>query len=503
MSSMVWTKMRYKIVGFLLIVGLSIAGPVEALEFNVWRQAGGVPDFSDPRQGCDFLMGFFSPSLATYYAPQFNKFEGGSFQCGIQYPDGAVRWVGNFLPIVLDCLNGSSLGGFNASCAFNVQKGSPQEEGLCSNKSSSVGNPINAANGNKYQVEIDLSLGYLNPIVISRTYNSMDGVWRHNFSSSLYFGVDAVVVVHADGREAIFQLERRGYRSNTDLGVLTKMTNGWSYQSPAGQMLSFSTQGQLLRIDNSNGSFYRLSYRDLGADRAIEIDNGFGQSVQLTEAPMHQLRKVISKAITIEYEYSSMQLSKRTTTMGSLISTREYLYEDGRSARLLTGITDERGVRFTTWAYDGQYRAVSSQHTGGVGLTMITYNSDDSTTVINELGKKNIFRYQQISGVKRIVAIEGKPTPDCPASNSTYTYNDRGLVLTKTDAKGLVTIYDYNDRGLEVSRTEASGTSLARTTTTEWDPDRFLPIKVIEPNRITVYSYDNQGRELTRQSTSR
>ncbi|GFZ62852.1 hypothetical protein PSE10C_51950 [Pseudomonas amygdali pv. eriobotryae] len=37
----------------------------------------------------------------------------------------------------------------------------------------------------------------------------------------------------------------------------------------------------------------------------------------------------------------------------------------------------------------------------------------------------------------------------------------------------------------------------------QWDPDRFLPIKVIEPNRITVYSYDNQGRELTRQSTSR
>ncbi|RMR76542.1 YD repeat protein, partial [Pseudomonas savastanoi pv. fraxini] len=43
----------------------------------------------------------------------------------------------------------------------------------------------------------------------------------------------------------------------------------------------------------------------------------------------------------------------------------------------------------------------------------------------------------------------------------------------------------------------------ARTTTTEWDPDRFLPIRVIEPNRVTVYSYDNQGRELTRQSTSR
>ncbi|UQW76398.1 sugar-binding protein [Pseudomonas avellanae] len=84
--------------------------------------------------------------------------------------------------------------------------------------------------------------------------------------------------------------------------------------------------------------------------------------------------------------------------------------------------------------------------------------------------------------MKRLVEVKGEPTPDCPASNSTYTYNDRGLVLTKTDA---------------------SGTTLARTTTTEWDPDRFLPIRVVEPNRVIVYSYNNQGRELTRQSTSR
>ncbi|WP_239987681.1 hypothetical protein [Pseudomonas syringae] len=44
--------------------------------------------------------------------------------------------------------------------------------------------------------------------------------------------------------------------------------------------------------------------------------------------------------------------------------------------------------------------------------------------------------------------------------------------------KGPVTTYDYNERDLEISRTEASGTTLARTTTTEWGPDRFLPIRV-------------------------
>ncbi|EPM94375.1 YD repeat-containing protein [Pseudomonas syringae pv. actinidiae ICMP 18804] len=170
---------------------------------------------------------------------------------------------------------------------------------------------------------------------------------------------------------------------------------------------------------------------------------------------------------------------------------------------MLTGITDERGIRFATWSYDDSGRAISSQHSGGAGLTQIAYNADGSSSVTNELGKTTVYRYQQIEGVKRIIAVEGEPTPNCPASNSFYTYNDRGLVLTKTDAKGLVTTYAYNDRGLEISRTEASGTTLARTTTTEWDPDRFLPTKVVEPNRVTVYSYDNQGRELSRQSTSR
>uniref|UniRef100_UPI003C6E3637 RHS repeat domain-containing protein n=1 Tax=Pseudomonas viridiflava TaxID=33069 RepID=UPI003C6E3637 len=108
-----------------------------------------------------------------------------------------------------------------------------------------------------------------------------------------------------------------------------------------------------------------------------------------------------------------------------------------------------------------------------------------------------------IGGVKRIISIEGEPSPNCSVSNSRFTYNERGQVLTKTDARGLITTYDYNGRGLETSRTEASGTTLARTVTTEWDPERFLPIRVTEPDRITTYSYDVQGRELSRQTTSR
>jgi len=121
--------------------------------------------------------------------------------------------------------------------------------------------------------------------------------------------------------------------------------------------------------------------------------------------------------------------------------------------------------------------------------------------VTGALGKKTTYHYQTVLGVKHITAIEGIPSANCPNSNSTFTYDNNGNVLTKTDALGQVTTYTYNDRNLEASRTEASGTPLARTTTTEWDPSRFLKTKVVEPTRTTVYTYDAQGRPLSQQTT--
>ena len=118
--------------------------------------------------------------------------------------------------------------------------------------------------------------------------------------------------------------------------------------------------------------------------------------------------------------------------------------------------------------------------------------------MLNELGKVANYSFQNIKGVRRITAIDGEPSPNCPSSNSTFTYDDRGLLKTKTDNKGIVTIYDYNDRGLEVSRTDASNTPQARTVTTEWHPSLYLPLAVTESDRITRYQYDDQGRQFSR-----
>lgn len=169
----------------------------------------------------------------------------------------------------------------------------------------------------------------------------------------------------------------------------------------------------------------------------------------------------------------------------------------------IVGIDEICGVRPATCADDNQGCALSSKHAGGAEKVTVAYNADGSSTVTNALGKRTTYRFQTIQGIRRITAIEGEPSANCPNSNSTFTYDDRGLVKTRTDNKGHVTTFDYNDRGLEVSRTEAYGTPQARTVITEWHPTLFLPLTVTEPDRVTTYRYDDQGRQLSQSVSQR
>ncbi|MGC3783898.1 RHS repeat domain-containing protein, partial [Pseudomonas aeruginosa] len=77
-----------------------------------------------------------------------------------------------------------------------------------------------------------------------------------------------------------------------------------------------------------------------------------------------------------------------------------------------------------------------------------------------------------------------------PSSNTTFTYDERGLITSKRDNKGNMTTYQYNARGLETSRTEGAGTAQARTITTDWHATLFLPVQVSEAGRITRNQYD-------------
>jgi len=397
------------------------------------------------------------------------------------------------------CPVGTTYNPTNGECTNDEQKGPP---GSC--PTGFVNNPINTANGNKYQAEVDYPNSGASTLSFTRTYNSLDGLWRHNHSTYLRIAgspVFKVSLVMSHGRESFFTVSGTTVTASpTELGVLVKTAEGWLYTAENNERFTFDTAGRLVQWANTTGASHQLTY----ANGTVTVTDNLGHSLSFSEDAQHQPLSLSVDGLQITYTYNTNQrLTQLTRSRNGQSEQRQFHYEDPRNTALLTGITDERGVRFATWSYDEKGRAISSEHAGGVERGTVMYNADGSSTVTNELGKSTVYRFVSIGGIKRVSAVEGEASANCPNSNSTFTYDERGLLKTKTDNKGHLTTYNYNARGLEESRTEASGTPQARTITTEWHPTLNLPVTVTEPSRITTHSYDAQGRKLSQTVTNR
>lgn len=363
-----------------------------------------------------------------------------------------------------------------------------------------AGKFMNIVNGNKYQENIDYTSGGLS---FSRAYNSLDGIWRHGFSSNLRLSNPGYIsVVRSDGREIYYSLTNGVATALRPIGEsLTNVNDQWVYNSSDGDIYTYNAKGVLVEWLKADGVKYTLTRSGTGND--VTVTNNRNESLSFTEDYQRQPLTLTAPGVSITYEYTNTRLTAVVTNRQGTSTRQTFSYEDTRNPALLTGITDANGVRFATWGYDDQGRAIFSEHANGAERVNLAYNTDGSTSVANEYGKKATYRFQTFQGLRRVTSIEGEPTPNCPYSNSTFTYDDRGLLKTRTDNKGNLTTYDYDARALEISRTEASGTPEARTIITEWHPTLFLKTKVTEPSRITTYQYDAQGRPLGQTVTPR
>ncbi len=397
-------------------------------------------------------------------------------------------------PIELMCPEVPDLGNPDTPAACSAQSNtSPGAPGFLQ------GDPVNISNGNSYQVELDYLGLPGSQLQFARYYNSQIASWSHTYSAHLKLSPSKALLVKADGSESMFTRSGQTVTASPlELGYLEETATGWLYHSPHNERLLFNPAGQLKRIDHSNGTYETLTY---SPDQTLITDN-LGRSITLTLNTAKRITSLTANALQVTYAYNtSGRVTGMTRTQNGQSLTRIYHYENTREGGWLTGITDERGVRYVTWAYDTRGRVISNELNGGVEKYLFTYNSNGKTTVTNPLGKKATYTFQSVSGAKRITTLEGEASANCPNSNSTFTYDNRGQIKTRTDNKGHITTYDYNDRGLEISRTEASGTPQARTVTTEWHPTLYLPITVTEPDRIVSIEYDSQGNQLSKTIT--
>ena len=295
---------------------------------------------------------------------------------------------------------------------------------------------------------------------------------------------------------------------------LAVISGGFTLTDDNDNVETYNSAGVLQSITSRAGVVQTIAYDTNGL--FLSATDSFGNSVTVTRNAVRSISEVtLSGGGTVQYTYDGLFRLASVTNLDS--TTRSYTYGNSTFANALTALTDESATQFSTWGYDSEERATSTQEYGGAGATTITYNSGGTVTWVDALGASRTFTDTRIGDVNQVTAISGSQCPSCREMAAT-SYDSAGWVASRTDYDGNLTCYE-NDatRGLELVRVEgfapsstcpstlssytpASGT-VERKISTTWSSSFRLPTQITEANRTTSFTYDSSGNQLTKTVT--
>ena len=383
----------------------------------------------------------------------------------------------------------------------NPEQSNPYQGQSCAyvpgNPSPTTGNPINFDLGYKIQTERDYSGGRLSFTRLYRsdstwTDNTVGARWRHNYARTLTVTGSVAEIIDGSGTEQSYTLVGSDWVADNPENTAKFETlggGGYAYMLADNTREVYDSGKKLVRIEYLGGGAVELAYDGGGLLETVTDENG--RELEFTYAS-GKVATVTTPEGVFSYSYDGN--GNLTEVENPASGTREYHYEDTNFIHALTGITDETAVRYATYAYDAQGRAVLSKHAGDVDSYSVVYNADGSVTTTNPLGKDTTYHFLKINGVRRIVQVDGHASTNCVAANRYYNYYENGWLMSKTDWEGNTTQYVRNGRGLVTKMTEAFGTAQARVTTTTYEANLDLPDIVTLGKRETNYDYDAYGR---------
>ncbi|WP_167858444.1 RHS repeat-associated core domain-containing protein [Methylobacterium nonmethylotrophicum] len=419
-----------------------------------------------------------------------------------------------------------------------------------------VGNPIDPVSGAKTEYYLDFSADSSDGMKLERFYNSdfasqsdtlqraqLGYGWRTNFDVLARLGYDGggwfsapvlarFYVVFTNGIQVVFKKQSDGswvsayyngssqsWTNYTEKTQYNLVNVGQNYElSIDGQNTwVFNSDAKLTQIRYSSGYVQNLTYD--GNGKLSQASDNRGVSLTFHVSVFGHLQSVDTPAGTISYSYANKidpqfkqaYLSTDTaapntryyepvlqtvTFPGSPATTLTYHYEDTVNRFALTGITDQRGIRYATFSYDSNGRAIQTKHIGEIDKYTLTYNvTNGQNTVTNPLGKVTRYNFSKTAqGRIQLSGIQGDLSQNCPASARAYSYDTGGAVASETDEEGRVTAYIRDARGRPISITRGSGTPQATTTTITWHATLNLPAQVVEPGLTTDFTYSATGQ---------
>lgn len=376
-----------------------------------------------------------------------------------------------------------------------------------------VGNPLNAAIGNKVEAARDYAGHGPFPVVFLRTYNSLPAKvagavnslgrnWRHNFDMNIVVQGSDVYAFRGDGAAIKFSLVNGAYQSSDDRVVtLTQLTASptpaaWTLRTADRTVETYDTNGRLMSIVDPNGRRQTLAYDTSG--RLASIADHFGRTLVLAYDSAGRLASLTGPdtgRTTYTYDANS-NLTGVQYPDGTSVG---YRYQDPAHANLVTSKVDGKGVTVATWTYASNGQVLTSQLAGGVATVSAAY-AGTSTGVTDAAGVVRTRQYVRTATNEIRIASVSVSCADCESNLSrSVTYDSNGFVASITDFTGRSTQYTRDSQGLVLTKIDGAGTSLARTTSYTWSSEFRKPVAVTLPNNRTVsFTYDAAGNVLTR-----
>jgi RHS repeat-associated protein len=427
--------------------------------------------------------------------------------------------------------------------------------------STKVGNPCVTEFGNKEYREKDFDW---EGIAFTRSYNSvadlvlysgMGNNWAHSFSDRLILG-SVVRWIRSDGYYENFQsVDSVTYKSTTSSGLMlfkesdaVALTHGrWRVANGSSKQLWFGDDGRLKRIENGSQAF-TLTYCSIletsqnvcpSTDMLTKVISNSGRSLDFeyvtvnvptgtgtNTIPQPRLLRIKTANTTLaEYAYDNKARQTHVSFAGLAAGEgREYLYAEvnnlcrnGAGALIsgcntvnyptyLTGVIDEKGVRFANYTYDDNERVTSSEHAGATDRVTLNYLSNGNVQVTLPVGATKVFQYNT-SPLRKPLNISLTNSTDGTTQTTTATYSgDR--ISNLIEPNGARTNFTY-DTYRRISRTEGlTSTGLqapqSRTHQTDWHATLNLPTErrlynssVSTPGVLearTTYTYNTRGQ---------
>lgn len=307
-----------------------------------------------------------------------------------------------------------------------------------------------------------------------------------------------------------------------------------------------SADGLLRRIVFTDGRLIRFTYSTASTPAAI------------APAPGYLLRAEDRFGRGIDFEYllpfgsppASGALVRRALRAGVPVATllydtafnlahvtwadgrrRSFVYEDARWPWALTGVIDERGVRFSRFGYDDAGRIQSTEHAGGVERFSVAYGSPPRVEVTESVTDNVLTRtYAWVAPVDPVVTLPNGSTTrlgvttrfgqplvtsrtqsagfGCDAATSATTFDANAFVVSEDDfnghrtCSGRLNAYSHFrveglPAGTDCTTVGGFGAVLpppARRITTETLSNGTSHVRrIAEPNRITTYVFNGES----------